>query len=129
MGVPSDKLQDACKLAQAATKVLPPVMRSVSLIVSVSKGGSGGKGIGAIRQRLDALNITLVEVVITPHKTEAMANALKNASSDLILMLTSYATSDLNETTPKAVRASGSNIERFGIPVDPGNLLFLGAFT
>ena len=128
-GVPSDKLQAACKLAQAAIKVLPPVARSASLIVSVSKGGPGEKGVEAIRQRLDALNIALTEVVTTPHQTGAMASALKDASGDLILMLTSSATSDLNDTAPKAVRAAGGNIERFGMPVDPGNLLFLGALA
>jgi len=128
-GVSGDKLQAACKLAQAAIKVLPPVMRSASLIVSVSKGGPGEKGVETIRQRLAALNITLVEVVTTPHQTQEMAHALKDASGDLILMLTSSATSDLNDTAPKAVRAAGGNIERFGMPVDPGNLLFLGALT
>jgi len=97
--------------------------------VSVSKGGPGEKGVETIRQRLSALNITLVEVVTTPHQTQEMAHALKDASGDLILMLTSSATSDLNDTAPKAVRAAGGNIERFGMPVDPGNLLFLGALT
>ena len=128
-GVSGDKLQAACKLAQAAIKVLPPVMRSASLIVSVSKGGPGENGVETIRQRLAALNITLVEVVTTPHQTQEMAHALKDASGDLILMLTSSATSDLNDTAPKAVRAAGGNIERFGMPVDPGNILFLGALT
>ena len=83
-GVSGDKLQAACKLAQAAIKVLPPVMRSASLIVSVSKGGPGEKGVETIRQRLAALNITLVEVVTTPHQTQEMAHALKDASGDLI---------------------------------------------
>jgi molybdenum cofactor cytidylyltransferase len=45
----------------------------------------------------------------------------------MLLILTGTATSDLHDTAPEAVRRAGGQVARFGMPVDPGNLLFLGA--
>jgi molybdenum cofactor cytidylyltransferase len=36
------------------------------------------------------------------------------------------ATSDIDDVAPSALRRAGGRVERFGMPVDPGNLLFLG---
>ena len=47
-------------------------------------------------------------------------------AADLILILTASATSDLGDVAPEAVRQAGGRVDRFGMPVDPGNLLFLG---
>jgi molybdenum cofactor cytidylyltransferase len=43
-----------------------------------------------------------------------------------VLILTGSATSDIDDVAPSAVRAAGGRVDRFGMPVDPGNLLFLG---
>ena len=51
---------------------------------------------------------------------------MRELPGDLALILTGSATSDLHDTAPQAVRAAGGLVERFGMPVDPGNLLFLG---
>jgi molybdenum cofactor cytidylyltransferase len=44
----------------------------------------------------------------------------------MVLILTGSATSDARDTGPAALAAAGGRLERFGMPVDPGNLLFLG---
>jgi molybdenum cofactor cytidylyltransferase len=44
----------------------------------------------------------------------------------LILILTGSATSDLRDTAPEALRKAGGKVVHFGMPVDPGNLLFMG---
>jgi molybdenum cofactor cytidylyltransferase len=44
----------------------------------------------------------------------------------MVLILTGSATSDLHDTAPQALRLAGGTVLRFGMPVDPGNLLFLG---
>ena len=41
-------------------------------------------------------------------------------------MLGASATSDRGDVVPAAVLRAGGQIDRFGMPVDPGNLLFLG---
>jgi molybdenum cofactor cytidylyltransferase len=44
----------------------------------------------------------------------------------MVLILTGSATSDRNDVGPAALIAAGGRLTRFGMPVDPGNLLFLG---
>ena len=53
------------------------------------------------------------------------ARSLK-ANADLTLILTGSATTDRGDVGPAALVAAGGRLTRVGIPVDPGNLLFLG---
>ena len=84
------------------------------------------KGAEAVRARLDALGLTLVEERRVAHETGAVAAALAESAAELVLILTASATSDRRDVAPAAVEAAGGRLERFGMPVDPGNLLFLG---
>jgi molybdenum cofactor cytidylyltransferase len=60
------------------------------------------------------------------HDAQAIATALKSADAPLICILTGSATSDLHDTAPEGLRRAGGTVAHFGMPVDPGNLLFLG---
>lgn len=82
------------------------------------------KGADAVRTRVEALGYTLSVVTVTDHAETAVAEALKPA--DLVLVLGASATSDRSDVVPAAVLRAGGQIDRFGMPVDPGNLLFLG---
>ncbi|MEM8803904.1 MAG: molybdopterin biosynthesis protein, partial [Pseudomonadota bacterium] len=82
------------------------------------------KGADAVRTRVEALGYTLSVVTVTDHAETAVAEALKPA--DLVLVLGVSATSDRSDVVPAAVLRAGGQIDRFGMPVDPGNLLFLG---
>lgn len=103
-----------------------PKLRRATLIITEIPGGPGDKGASAIEDRLTALDVTLQDVVRVPHERAALAKALAAADSDLALVLTSSATSDPEDVAPSAVRAAGGHVARFGMPVDPGNLLFIG---
>lgn len=110
-----------------------PVLRSATLILTEIGGGlqsseaqTAGKGRDAIAARLDALDMVLDEVVTVPHRTAELAQAIAAARGDLVLILTGSATSDIDDVGPAALRQAGGQVERFGMPVDPGNLLFLG---
>ena len=70
--------------------------------------------------------MALAPPVLVPHRIDPLAGALRAADSDLLLVLTGSATSDLFDTAPEALRAAGGQVAHFGMPVDPGNLLFLG---
>lgn len=128
--VPEDALMQAEQIAKAAIRVLPVVRRSASLLLTEVPGQDDKltvKGKRAVETRLRALGITLAETVIVPHEACAMADALSQMSGTFLLILTGSATSDLHDTGPEAVRLAGGQVARFGIPVDPGNLLFHGA--
>jgi molybdenum cofactor cytidylyltransferase len=107
--------------------VRAPVVRSATLIETRIGAGDPEKGEAALRKRLAPLGVDLAATVAVPHRTEAIAGAIAAAAGELVLILTASATSDPSDVGPAAVRAAGGQVTRFGMPVDPGNLLFLGA--
>lgn len=103
-----------------------PKLSTAALIVTSLNDGNPDKGIEAIRARLARWGVTLVGVDVVPHTEDAIAGALITADAEIALILTASATSDIQDVAPSAVKRSGGKIERFGMPVDPGNLLFIG---
>ena len=85
------------------------------------------KGAEAVLARLGALGVELAETPVTvAHESAAVAGALGRVQGDLVLVLGASATSDAADTCPAGLVAAGGRLVRFGMPVDPGNLLFLG---
>ena len=83
-------------------------------------------GAAAVAARLAALGQAMAAPVTVRHETAAVAAAIAAAEGDLVLILGGSATSDAADTCPAALVAAGGRLVRFGMPVDPGNLLFLG---
>ena len=118
-------LDRAVAVAHGALRMRPVAMQRARLIVP--KLAEGDKEIGhrAILKRLEALMMTCdVEYVL--HREQAIAAALAASDAELNLILTASATSDPADVAPQALRNAGGRVTRFGLPVDPGNLLFLG---
>ena len=128
--VPQAALAQAEVLAQHAIRVQPVVRRSAGLLMTDVPGQEDkliAKGRRAVEARLRALGMDLAGVITVPHDTGAMARALADLPGEMLLILTGSATSDLYDTAPQALRAAGGTVARFGMPVDPGNLLFHGS--
>lgn len=127
--VPDSALQTAEALGKAAIRILPVVRRTAGLLLTEVPGQDGkltAKGKRAVEGRLRILGMALADVIVTPHETGPMADALAQMAGDILLILTGSATSDLYDTGPESVRRAGGQVARFGMPVDPGNLLFHG---
>ena len=124
--VPEADVDRACALARAAVRLRPVRLRTASLILTEIPGAIADKGRDAIAGRLTALGMTLAECLEVPHETGALARAIAAARGEIVLILTGSATSDPFDVAPQALRQAGGRVERFGMPVDPGNLLFLG---
>ncbi len=104
--------------------------RSAAIILTRTPGLPDkviAKGAEVVEARLAALGMaTAGPVAVVDHAVEAIGAALRTASGDMTLILGGSATSDMEDTCPRALVEVGGRIERFGMPVDPGNLLFLG---
>ncbi len=124
-GVAGAAVERAATLVRDAILVRP-VEISDAVLIQTDTGTGTGKGEIAVRGRLETLGIALTEVVNVPHRTGPLARAVAAAEAGLVLILTASATSDPADVAPAAVRAAGGEVTRFGMPVDPGNLLFLG---
>lgn len=126
-GVPEAHVAAAADQVAGAIRVVPVAYSSASLIVTEIPGGPGIKGAEAIRARVEALGMELTGVDTVPHQRDALAAAISAAPGEIVLILTGSATSDPRDIAPEAVRHAGGAVDRFGMPVDPGNLLFLGS--
>ena len=126
-GVAGAALARACDAARAALRILPPVIRRASLIQTrVDAQADGAKGHAVTAARLARMGIALDPLCLVAHRVTPLAEALGRAPGEVVLVLTGSATSDLHDVAPEAVRAAGGHVAHFGMPVDPGNLLFLG---
>lgn len=84
------------------------------------------KGRDAVLARMAALGVETAPAVTVAHRVEAVAEAIRAAEGEIVLLLGASATSDPGDTCPAGLLAAGGELDRFGMPVDPGNLLFLG---
>ena len=113
--------------ARASLTVRPASVVRVELIETmIDRIEFGAKGVRAVKARVEALGSTLAPVRRVPHDVERLAEAIGDTDAGAILILTASATSDVHDVAPEALRRAGGHVVRFGMPVDPGNLLFLG---
>ncbi|WP_400081947.1 molybdopterin-binding protein [Yoonia sp. R78084] len=124
--VPADDVTAACAAGNRALALLSPRVTTASLIETDIGKPPATKGRRALASRLSRLGVTLTPRVIVPHAQTPLAEAIKGAEGEVIFILTASATSDVEDVGPSALRQAGGKVTQFGMPVDPGNLLFLG---
>ncbi|GIL41343.1 molybdopterin-binding protein [Roseiterribacter gracilis] len=78
--------------------------------------------------RLKALGSSLVGETRCTHEIKSIAEAIVTADVDLILLVGASAIVDRRDVIPAAIESVGGVIERYGMPVDPGNLLLLARY-
>lgn len=126
---PEAAVAAACVAGQDALS-LRPVTRSRVLLIQTSVGGrdDSAKGQRAMGLRFDRMGVSLGPKTVVAHNIDALRHALTHAAPeyDMLCILTGSATSDLYDVAPEAVRAAGGEVVHYGMPVDPGNLLFWG---
>ncbi len=124
-GVARAALDAACVVGASALKMRPTLLRETHLIQTVIGRDDGKKGHEALQTRVDALGAQMAKTVVR-HDVEDLAAAISDSAAGILFILTGSATSDLQDTAPEAVRRAGGAVHHFGMPVDPGNLLFIG---
>ena len=129
--VPRDKVeQAAAKLSVDSLTLHPFRPKTAGLILTRTSGFKPSlleKGEAAVRARAVALGLSLESVETVPHTQNDIAAAIRRAGmADMVLILGASATSDVRDVAPAGLVDGGGRLTRFGMPVDPGNLLFLG---
>lgn len=129
--VPQTALEAALEPAARATlHIAPPVIRQADVILTRTPGFPEkllAKGEKVVRDRLTALGVGLRGCETVVHQIDAVAEAIDRSRAELVLILGASATSDAADVCPAGLTAAGGALTRFGMPVDPGNLLFLGS--
>jgi molybdenum cofactor cytidylyltransferase len=83
-----------------------------------------------LQARLDPAGARILSHQQVAHAEEALAEALaalRASEAELIVVFGASAITDRRDVIPAALERAGGRIEQFGMPVDPGNLLLLGA--
>jgi molybdenum cofactor cytidylyltransferase len=80
-------------------------------------------------RRLAALGSRLVAESRCKHTTSELAPRLREVADRVGLVLVAGASAivDRRDVIPAAIVAAGGRVEHFGMPVDPGNLMLVGA--
>ncbi len=100
-----------------------------STVLPGLKASVVAKTLRALEARLAPTGAQVVAHETTTHETAPLAEALARLSqhSDALIVFGASAITDRRDVIPAAVEAFGGRIERFGMPVDPGNLLLMAA--
>lgn len=118
---------------QAPMKVTAFAPRRIGLILTTlpaTKPNVLAKRTKAIETRVAALGSLIAAEVRVPHTIEAVADAIRSLIAqgcDPVLVFAASAIVDESDVIPAGLVAAGGRIERLGMPVDPGNLLLMGA--
>ncbi|CAN5786449.1 molybdopterin-binding/glycosyltransferase family 2 protein [soil metagenome] len=89
------------------------------------------KAVSTTTRRLTSLGSALVGERRVAHEAQAIAGALKQLQSegcDIFLIAGASAIVDRHDVVPAGIEAAGGQVNHFGMPVDPGNLLLLAEF-
>jgi molybdenum cofactor cytidylyltransferase len=115
-----------------AVRIAPFQSRRVALVSTATpatKPALLDKNRSALDARLHPLGSSIVFERRVVHRADAVSAALKEAGAagaNPILIFGASAITDRRDVIPAALEHAGGEIEQFGIPVDPGNLLLLG---
>lgn len=86
------------------------------------------KTIRVLEQRLEISGSKISREIRTGHTSPEIGEAIDALlpQSDMVLVYGASAICDIDDVIPAAIRDLGGEIEHFGMPVDPGNLLLIG---
>jgi molybdenum cofactor cytidylyltransferase len=112
-------------------QVAPFVPKRIALISTTLPGMKTSlldKNASVIAARATALGSQVIHEARCAHEEGAIASAVREAAKqrpDITLVFGASATTDRLDAVPAGIAAAGGEIEHFGMPVDPGNLLLL----
>ncbi len=86
------------------------------------------KTLRVMNERLAPAGAAIGRASEVAHDAAPLADAIRAAAgdSDLIVVFGASAITDRRDVIPMALELAGGQIDQFGMPVDPGNLLLLG---
>jgi molybdenum cofactor cytidylyltransferase len=119
--------------AKPLIKVAPYRIRKVGVVSTVLPGLAGkvvDKTLKVTEARLAPAGASIVAERRVPHEQGVLAKAIDEVlkqGAELVIVFGASAIADRRDVIPAAVEAIGGRIEHFGMPVDPGNLLLVGA--
>jgi molybdenum cofactor cytidylyltransferase len=118
--------------AKPVIHVAPYKVRKVGIVSTLLRGLSPKvveKTLKITATRIQPAGASIVAERRVPHEQAALARAIDEvlkAGAELVIVFGASAIADRRDVIPMAIEAVGGEIEHFGMPVDPGNLILIG---
>ena len=134
LALPEATLREAEKIVGARGKAVSIAPVSNRLVAIVLTGSENGKAkvqevFGPpIRARVEELGAQVVTEDYVSEDEDDIANAIDRAAragAQMIVLAGETSVMDADDLTPRGIKRAGGEIELYGAPVEPGNLLLL----
>ncbi len=132
-GAARDKAVAAALAARPVIRVAPYTVRKIGVVSTLLPGLSPKvveKTLKITAARIAPAGASIVAEKRVPHEQAAVAKAIEEvlkAGAELVIVFGASAIADRRDVIPAAVEAVGGEIEHFGMPVDPGNLMLIAS--
>jgi molybdenum cofactor cytidylyltransferase len=119
--------------AKPVIRVAPYRVRKIGVVSTLLPGLAPKvveKTLEITAARLSPSGATIVAERRVSHEKDTVAKAIGEvlrAGAELVIVFGASAIADRRDVIPMAIEAAGGAIEHFGMPVDPGNLMLIGA--
>jgi len=127
-----DQAMAAAAKARPVIRVAPYKLRKIGVVSTLLPGLAPKvieKTLKITTTRIAPAGATIIAEKRVPHDQVALARAideLLKAGAELVIVFGASAIADRRDVIPAAIEAVGGDIEHFGMPVDPGNLMLIG---
>jgi molybdenum cofactor cytidylyltransferase len=131
-GTARDQAVAAAAKAKPVVRVAPYKVRKIGIVSTLLPGLAPKvveKTLKITATRIAPAGAAIVAERRVPHETAALARAIDEvlkAGAELVIVFGASAIADRRDVIPAAIEAVGGEIEHFGMPVDPGNLMLIG---
>ncbi len=120
------------KKAKPVIRVAPYKVRKLGIVSTLLPGLTPKvveKTLKITQARLAPSGAKIIAERRVPHEPRALTDAIEEvlkAGAELVIVFGASAIADRRDVIPAAIEAAGGEIEHFGMPVDPGNLMLIG---
>ena len=131
--VPTPVVDAALAAATPATISVAPYrltkVAAISTLLPGLKPSVVAKTLATLRERLAPAAAEIIAEASAPHDALPLAEELRRQAAgpaEIIVVFGASAIADRADVIPSAIEAAGGEVDHFGMPVDPGNLLLIG---
>jgi molybdenum cofactor cytidylyltransferase len=127
-----DKAVAAGAKAGPVIRVAPYKLRKIGVVSTLLPGLAPKvieKTLRITAARIAPAGASIISEQRVPHEQAALSRAIDaqlDAGAELVIVFGASAIADRRDVIPAAIESVGGEIEHFGMPVDPGNLMLIG---
>jgi len=127
-----DKAVAEAQKAKPVIRIAPYKVRKIGIVSTLLPGLSPKvveKTLKITATRIAPAGASIIAERRVPHDKTALAGAIDEVlklGAELVIVFGASAIADRRDVIPMAIEAIGGEIEHFGMPVDPGNLMLIG---